>query len=33
MLVKRPLLATDNAVLAGFKEDAWKEALRFEKRI
>ena len=27
MLVKRPLLVTDNAVLAGFKEDAWREAL------
>ncbi|MCR5405001.1 MAG: arsenate reductase family protein [Butyrivibrio sp.] len=27
MLVKRPLLVTDKTVLAGFKEDAWKEAL------
>lgn len=27
MLVKRPLLVTDNTVLAGFKEDAWKETL------
>ena len=27
MLVKRPLLVTDEVVLAGFKEDAWKEAL------
>ena len=27
MLVKRPLLVTDNAVFAGFKEDAWREAL------
>jgi arsenate reductase len=27
MLVKRPLLITGNTVLAGFKEDTWKEAL------
>ena len=27
MLVKRPLLVTDKTVIAGFKEDAWKEAL------
>ena len=27
MLVKRPLLVTENAVIPGFKEDAWKEAL------
>ena len=27
MLVKRPLLITDNAVLTGFKEDAWRDAL------
>lgn len=27
MLVKRPLLITDDKVLTGFKEDAWKEAL------
>jgi arsenate reductase len=27
MLVKRPLLVTDKTVLAGFKEDAWKEEL------
>ncbi|WP_330376364.1 arsenate reductase family protein [Butyrivibrio sp. AE3004] len=27
MLVKRPLLVTDNVVLVGFREDAWKEAL------
>lgn len=27
MLVKRPLLIGDNFILAGFKEDAWKEAL------
>ena len=27
MIVKRPLLVTDKSVLAGFKEDAWKEAL------
>ncbi len=27
MLVKRPLLVAGKVVLAGFKEDAWKEAL------
>ena len=27
MLVKRPLLITDNAVLVGFRETEWKEAL------
>lgn len=27
MLVKRPLLVTGNTVLAGFKEDVWREAL------
>ena len=27
MLVKRPLLVAENAVIPGFKEDAWKEAL------
>ena len=27
MLVKRPLIVADNAVLTGFKEDAWAEAL------
>ncbi|MCR4611619.1 MAG: arsenate reductase family protein, partial [Lachnospiraceae bacterium] len=27
MLVKRPILITDKAVLTGFKEDAWKEVL------
>ena len=27
MLVKRPLLITDNTVLTGFKEEAWSEAL------
>ncbi|WP_026511139.1 arsenate reductase family protein [Butyrivibrio sp. LC3010] len=27
MLVKRPLLITDKTVIAGFKEDVWKEAL------
>lgn len=27
MLVKRPLIAADNVVLTGFKEDAWAEAL------
>ncbi len=28
MLVKRPLLIGDDFVLAGFKEDQWKEALK-----
>ena len=27
MLVKRPILVTENAVLTGFREEAWKEAL------
>ena len=27
MLVKRPLLVTDETVIPGFKEDAWAEAL------
>ena len=27
MLVKRPILVTDNTVLVGFKEEAWREAL------
>ena len=27
MLVKRPLLVTDERAIPGFKEDAWKEAL------
>lgn len=27
MLVKRPLLITDDRVLPGFREDAWREAL------
>ena len=27
MLVKRPLLITENKVLTGFKEETWKEAL------
>ena len=27
MLVKRPVLVTENAVLTGFREDAWKKAL------
>ena len=26
MIVKRPLLITDSAVLTGFKEDEWKKA-------
>jgi arsenate reductase len=28
MLVKRPLLISDNSALIGFKEDQWKEVLR-----
>lgn len=28
MLVKRPLLISDNYALAGFKEDQWKEIIR-----
>lgn len=28
MLVKRPLLTSDNYALVGFKEDQWKEVLR-----
>ncbi|SHF54787.1 arsenate reductase [Dysgonomonas macrotermitis] len=27
MLVKRPIIVTDNTVLVGFKEDEWKAAL------
>lgn len=27
MMVKRPLLVTDSAVIPGFKEDLWKEVL------
>ena len=27
MLVKRPILVTDTAVLVGFKEDSWRELL------
>ena len=27
MLVKRPILVTENTVLVGFKEEAWREAL------
>lgn len=27
MLVKRPIIVTDNAVLTGFKEATWEEAL------
>lgn len=27
MLVKRPLLVCDDAVIPGFKEDAWREAV------
>ena len=29
MLVKRPLVIADNAVLIGFKEDAWRKALLY----
>ena len=28
MLVKRPLLVTDRAIIPGFKEDTWKKALK-----
>lgn len=28
MLVKRPLLVTDNTVIPGFKEDAWENAIK-----
>lgn len=28
MMVKRPLLITDSAVIPGFKEDLWKAALK-----
>lgn len=28
MLVKRPLVISDDAVLVGFKEDAWEQVLR-----
>lgn len=28
MLVKRPLLVTENRVLTGFKEAEWSEALK-----
>lgn len=28
MMVKRPLLVTDSAVIPGFKEDLWKAALK-----
>ena len=27
MLVKRPVVVTDDAILLGFKEESWKEAL------
>ncbi len=27
MLVKRPVLVTDNLILVGFKEEDWKKAL------
>ena len=30
MLVKRPLLVTDNTVMTGFKETDWSEALQTE---
>jgi len=28
MLVKRPVVVTDNVILLGFKEDAWEKALK-----
>ena len=28
MLVKRPLVVTENAILVGFKEEVWKKALQ-----
>ena len=28
MLIKRPLLITDNSVLIGFKEEEWKEKIK-----
>lgn len=28
MLVKRPMLISDNFVLSGFKEELWKENLK-----
>ena len=28
MLIKRPLMLAENTGLVGFKEDAWREALR-----
>lgn len=28
MLIKRPILISDNGVLTGFKEDEWKELLK-----
>jgi len=28
MLIKRPLLITDNGICAGFKEDVWKDLLK-----
>ena len=31
MLVKRPILITDNAVLTGFREGEWSEALKVAK--
>lgn len=30
MLVKRPLLITDNAVIPGFKEKEWEQAINEE---
>lgn len=32
MLVKRPILVTDTAVLPGFREKDWEEALEFSAR-
>ena len=33
MLVKRPLVVTDTAILVGFKEAAWEETLLLRQRI
>lgn len=33
MLVKRPLLVTDNYVYPGFKESEWEENIIFERKV
>lgn len=33
MLVKRPLLVTDNYVCPGFKESEWEENIIFERKV